>query len=79
MAQTQFQSLMHDNAAMLSALTVLRHIRDELADAVDRLCPEGANAEAWRARYDDGRAVMSAIPMVGPATHMRGTPTARTR
>ena len=45
------------------AVDNLRHLQIELSEAVVRLCPEGHHPEAWAARYDDGRPVISAMPL----------------
>lgn len=62
--QLQFQDGSGSPAAG-AALGGLRHLHTELADAVQRLCPDGQNTEAWSARYADGRPVISAMPLDG--------------
>lgn len=52
-------------AAVEAALARLHHVHAEMSDAAGRFCPDGQSAETWLTRYDDGRPVMSAMPMGG--------------
>jgi hypothetical protein len=66
-AQGEFRAL-HDTNPALAAealLARLHHVHAEMSDAAGRFCPDGQSAETWLTRYDDGRPVMSAMPMGG--------------
>ncbi len=64
-AQGEFRAL-HDTNPALAAealLARLHHLHAEMSDAAGRFCPDGQSAETWLTRYDDGRPVLSAMPM----------------
>jgi hypothetical protein len=61
--QHQFRALQASGSPGADGLALLGHVHTELSDAVGRFCPDGQNAEVWATRYDDGRPVISAMPM----------------
>ena len=70
-AQGEFRAL-HDSNPALAAealLARLHRVHAELSAAAGRFCPDGQSAETWLTRYDDGRPVMSAMPMGGCYAH----------
>jgi hypothetical protein len=59
--QNQFQA--SGAPAVDAALTDLRLLRTELSEAVGSFGPDGKNPEVWATHYDDGRPVISAMPI----------------
>jgi hypothetical protein len=65
--EAEFRALRDSNPALAAeaALVRLHHVHAGLSDTAGRFCPDGQNAEVWMTRYDDGRPVISAMPMGG--------------
>jgi hypothetical protein len=67
--QHQFRALQASGSPAADALALLGHVHTELSEAVGRFCPDGQNAEVWATRYDDGRPVISVMP-IGPGVYV---------